>query len=134
MAPEEAGSARTLAEGGHLSLGPSHHVGQVERLEVGAHVLADIGPHGEQDALALVVAGAVLVGEAEVAGHDGAVDGGDDLGKGDLLGRTGQYVATPHAALGAHQTGARQRQEDCLLYTSPSPRDGLLSRMPSSAG
>ena len=23
--------------------------------------------------------------------------------------------------------------QDCLLYTSPSPRDGLLSRMPSSA-
>ena len=23
--------------------------------------------------------------------------------------------------------------ECCLLYTSPSPRDGLLSRMPSSA-
>ena len=26
-----------------------------------------------------------------------------------------------------------KRPEDCLLYTSPSPRDGLLSRMPSSA-
>ena len=25
------------------------------------------------------------------------------------------------------------RHYDCLLYTSPSPRDGLLSRMPSSA-
>ena len=25
------------------------------------------------------------------------------------------------------------RDLDCLLYTSPSPRDGLLSRMPSSA-
>ena len=25
------------------------------------------------------------------------------------------------------------RGETCLLYTSPSPRDGLLSRMPSSA-
>ena len=25
------------------------------------------------------------------------------------------------------------RIQDCLLYTSPSPRDGLLSRMPSSA-
>ena len=25
------------------------------------------------------------------------------------------------------------RVADCLLYTSPSPRDGLLSRMPSSA-
>ena len=29
---------------------------------------------------------------------------------------------------------AKQAYEsDCLLYTSPSPRDGLLSRMPSSA-
>ena len=25
------------------------------------------------------------------------------------------------------------RNQICLLYTSPSPRDGLLSRMPSSA-
>ena len=25
------------------------------------------------------------------------------------------------------------RRRSCLLYTSPSPRDGLLSRMPSSA-
>ena len=24
-------------------------------------------------------------------------------------------------------------RKNCLLYTSPSPRDGLLSRMPSSA-
>ena len=31
------------------------------------------------------------------------------------------------AALGAIRGSA------CLLYTSPSPRDGLLSRMPSSA-
>ena len=26
-----------------------------------------------------------------------------------------------------------QKAQGCLLYTSPSPRDGLLSRMPSSA-
>ena len=26
-----------------------------------------------------------------------------------------------------------RNKEICLLYTSPSPRDGLLSRMPSSA-
>ena len=26
-----------------------------------------------------------------------------------------------------------QKVKNCLLYTSPSPRDGLLSRMPSSA-
>ena len=37
---------------------------------------------------------------------------------------------------GAHQwQPIDQKEEDmaCLLYTSPSPRDGLLSRMPSSA-
>ena len=29
--------------------------------------------------------------------------------------------------------GATPYSYHCLLYTSPSPRDGLLSRMPSSA-
>ena len=28
---------------------------------------------------------------------------------------------------------AQMKGNNCLLYTSPSPRDGLLSRMPSSA-
>ena len=27
----------------------------------------------------------------------------------------------------------KEEYKYCLLYTSPSPRDGLLSRMPSSA-
>ena len=31
------------------------------------------------------------------------------------------------------QTGWKPYHYICLLYTSPSPRDGLLSRMPSSA-
>ena len=36
--------------------------------------------------------------------------------------------------LGDTNTNAHLTQYDtCLLYTSPSPRDGLLSRMPSSA-
>ena len=30
-------------------------------------------------------------------------------------------------------TALSETPNDCLLYTSPSPRDGLLSRMPSSA-
>ena len=35
---------------------------------------------------------------------------------------------------GARKYGAfNWRTLTCLLYTSPSPRDGLLSRMPSSA-
>ena len=32
-----------------------------------------------------------------------------------------------------HAHGCRKWFNICLLYTSPSPRDGLLSRMPSSA-
>ena len=33
----------------------------------------------------------------------------------------------------AKNTEAQTKYKICLLYTSPSPRDGLLSRMPSSA-
>ena len=36
-------------------------------------------------------------------------------------------------ALEAGAAAAVIGAEACLLYTSPSPRDGLLSRMPSSA-
>ena len=34
---------------------------------------------------------------------------------------------------GYHKTDAEAVRADCLLYTSPSPRDATLSRMPSSA-
>ena len=40
-------------------------------------------------------------------------------------GVTGVMLATGALSLGS--------TSGCLLYTSPSPRDGLLSRMPSSA-
>ena len=33
----------------------------------------------------------------------------------------------------AQVTNVDSTSHTCLLYTSPSPRDGLLSRMPSSA-
>ena len=34
---------------------------------------------------------------------------------------------------GSQRTRGHRQHLTCLLYTSPSPRDGLLSRMPSSA-
>ena len=38
------------------------------------------------------------------------------------------------AGFGTYKVAKRKaRVGSCLLYTSPSPRDGLLSRMPSSA-
>ena len=47
-----------------------------------------------------------------------------DLGQGEEL---------EPARAKAELMGASSIYIDCLLYTSPSPRDGLLSRMPSSA-
>ena len=45
------------------------------------------------------------------------------------------YGATLHAVIGPPRAdfGMAMQSMLCLLYTSPSPRDGLLSRMPSSA-
>ena len=46
---------------------------------------------------------------------------------------TAQEVGLSREEVDAWAARSHQRAVDCLLYTSPSPRDGLLSRMPSSA-
>ena len=46
---------------------------------------------------------------------------------------TAEFLATADAAQFAGDAALARQGRDCLLYTSPSPRDGLLSRMPSSA-
>ena len=51
----------------------------------------------------------------------------ESLGK---LGKLGICLVRGFLEVG-NLTG--NRLSTCLLYTSPSPRDGLLSRMPSSA-
>ena len=45
----------------------------------------------------------------------------------------GQWIENESAFLHMVVRHLEARFIDCLLYTSPSPRDGLLSRMPSSA-
>ena len=45
----------------------------------------------------------------------------------------GDIFSTNSEAVAEAADSAAARLSDCLLYTSPSPRDGLLSRMPSSA-
>ena len=55
-----------------------------------------------------------------------------DLGNGRPAPKL-QTACSVDAAEGMKIETMNQKVEDCLLYTSPSPRDGLLSRMPSSA-
>src|SRR5664279_4357593 len=49
------------------------------------------------------------------------------------LGHTGGYPPGRVRVAAARERWVQRLKNDCLLYTSPSPRDGLLSRMPSSA-
>ena len=49
-----------------------------------------------------------------------------------FLNNTAMPQLSGHAAFHARVAG-NVLDIFCLLYTSPSPRDGLLSRMPSSA-
>ena len=79
---------------------------------------------------------AEAVASAMVGGEHLLVQAGTGTGKSlaylvpALLHDSRVVVATATLAL-QHQLV--ERDIPCLLYTSPSPRDGLLSRMPSSA-
>ena len=53
-------------------------------------------------------------------------------GIGNALG-TGESVSLVGFGTFSVRHRAAREGRNCLLYTSPSPRDGLLSRMPSSA-
>ena len=60
--------------------------------------------------------------------HSWMISGPRGIGKATLAWTLARFLlATPDPNQGGGLFG------DCLLYTSPSPRDGLLSRMPSSA-
>ena len=57
-------------------------------------------------------------------------EGADDWRYSDGTDLEGDAVLPDGKAVNADEA---QEPVSCLLYTSPSPRDGLLSRMPSSA-
>ena len=83
-----------------------------------------------------VVQGVVTLGKSlESAFH--ADDWTDDQAA-DLADRLEQLAAAARKVVEARQAGgakpsAVEQSQTCLLYTSPSPRDATLSRMPSSA-
>ena len=53
--------------------------------------------------------------------------------QGIIEGRRAVKSEAAKVLVGAGAGGVDKHSYACLLYTSPSPRDGLLSRMPSSA-
>ena len=58
------------------------------------------------------------------------------LGNGDVIKKGMDLIDDVHSSDEEMERVKAQAKIDtmaCLLYTSPSPRDGLLSRMPSSA-
>ena len=76
--------------------------------------------------------------EARVRGLEGLIEVGP-VGLDAEPGGRGERLSVGVEADDLVPVEVRPRQravpaaEICLLYTSPSPRDGLLSRMPSSA-
>ena len=95
-------------------------------------MLAHLRPHGQQGALAFVVAGTPGVGLTEVTDDDRPVDRRHHLAQRQLLRCSGQYVPTTHAPLGTHEAGALQSQEDLFQVGLGEP--GALGDIPDRGG
>jgi hypothetical protein len=91
-----------------------YQVGEGEARKVLAHVVAHVGPHPEQDALALVVASSFTMGFSEVTSDNRPVNGRHDLGERDGICGSGQYVPATHTPFGAHEANALQTEQDLL--------------------
>ena len=85
-------------------------------------------------------AAAATIFALQVTDHVACCIGGEvplliwDAGRGEVKSLSGQGRAPlDPAAIAWYMANGIPGRGDCLLYTSPSPRDGLLSRMPSSA-
>ena len=84
-------------------------------------------------ALAVCLFGCVSSPESQSAGSEGPRNSDVDAVFGDLVGmRPGAAVGVVMDGEVVHRAGYGIA-DICLLYTSPSPRDATLSRMPSSA-
>ena len=81
---------------------------------------------------ALTLADGTVVGQTKTIIHD--VDGGvGTITPTSTVGYTTITLTDVGDAVQLMWSSTAGGSNGCLLYTSPSPRDGLLSRMPSSA-
>ena len=73
------------------------------------------------------------VGRFSYSPHAGHLSLSFDTWWGDSLTHPRLYISRGHSARGGEILLLAPGWTSCLLYTSPSPRDSLKSRMPSSA-
>ena len=120
--PQIAGYARHIARGIEFT-----HAGIIAFLAVGlfANMLTNSAEISSKPSM-------IVMADFLVAKKQYLVFGKGGLKLGDFLisQRPGQVDITDRRS---DRRVIRLQFENCLLYTSPSPRDGLLSRMPSSA-
>ena len=102
----------------NLEIGPTD-VGDGGKVNMAAGKTTD--PDGNGGAVKLTAGPAA--GDGSTSGDGGAVN----ITAGSSANSTGGSIWIVSG------TGETESSGTCLLYTSPSPRDGLLSRMPSSA-
>ena len=76
---------------------------------------------------------ATYQGIAQANGFEDVTLGAFQINTGDYTGQLMVTIQAPSTVRLGEFLDARDQDWNCLLYTSPSPRDGLLSRMPSSA-
>ncbi len=88
------------------------HVGQGETRQVLLHVIANVRPDREEDALALVIARPVLVRLAEIARHNWSVDRRDHFSERDRPGGSCEHVPAADATLGPYESGALEGEEN----------------------
>ena len=65
-------------------------------------------------------------------GRDASFGAGSEFDADYWLGKSDAEIESGIKS-GSEFLNRKELIDSCLLYTSPSPRDGLLSRMPSSA-
>ena len=113
---------------------PSCGRAQVDVYKLAEEVTA--GLEGMEFPLRVAVMGCVVNGPGEARDADLGVASGNGKGqifvKGEVV-RTVPEDKIVETLIEEAMRIADEQGMDCLLYTSPSPRDGLLSRMPSSA-
>ena len=113
----------------------SSHAVQAESVNIGAPAWtgAQAIAHLIQEIVVTKIGGTAEL----VPGNNAAIFQAMDQGKGDIDVHPDVWLPNQQTFTDKYVDGAGtvtlSSNSYCLLYTSPSPRDGLLSRMPSSA-